>query len=129
VPDAELVGTVLAVSSSGTVGVKVSCPAAESSCAGTITLRTLGAVSARAAGHKKKRKAAILTLATGSFTVSGGKVQTVTLHLSAKARTLLAGAHVLRTQATIVAHDPSGASHTTQTTVTLRLAAKAKRRR
>jgi PKD repeat protein len=128
VPDAELAGTALAVSSSGAVGVKVSCPAAESSCAGTVTLRTLGAVSARAAGHKKKRKAAILTLATGSFTVSGGKVQTVTLHLSAKARALLAGGHVLRAQATIVAHDPSGASHTTQTTVTLRLA-KTKRRR
>jgi len=123
VSDAELASTSLSVSPSGTVSVKVTCPAGESSCAGTVTLRTLTAVSARATAHQtKKRKAAVLTLAVGSFKVAGGHVMTVKLRLSAEARTLLASAPVLRGRATIVAHDPSGATHTTQTTVTIRAA-------
>ena len=119
VPDAKLASTALQASASGAVSIKVSCPAAESSCAGTVTLRTLDAVIADL-GRTAKTKASILTLATGSFSVAGGKVETVTLHLTAKARKLLAASHVLHARATIVAHDPSGATHTTQTIVTLR---------
>ena len=120
-PVAELASTALAANPSGMVSVKVSCPAEGSSCAGTVTLRTLTAVIASASGHQSKQpKAAILTLASGSFKVAGGHTATVKLHLSAKARTLLARTHVLRVRATIVAHDPTGARHTTQTTVTLR---------
>jgi hypothetical protein len=63
----------------------------------------------------------VLTLAAGSFVVVGGRVKAVTLHLSAAARALLARSHVLRAQATIEAHDPAGATHTTQAVVTLRL--------
>jgi hypothetical protein len=123
VPDAKLASTSLGVSLSGTVGVRVSCPTGESSCAGTITLRTLSAVSASVTDQQsKKRKAAVLTLASGSFTVAGGQVRAVTLHLSARARTLLTRTHhVLRVRATIVAHDPAGATQTTQTIVTLRV--------
>jgi PKD repeat protein len=121
VPDAQLASTALVASLSGVVSVKVSCPIGESSCSGTVTLRTLNAVSASVAGAAKK-KGSILTLATGSFTVAGGKVTLVELHLSAKARTLLARLHVLRARATVVAHDPAGASHTTQVIVTLRAA-------
>jgi alpha-tubulin suppressor-like RCC1 family protein len=120
VPDAELASTSLTASSSGTVSVKVTCPSAESSCTGTLTLRTLTAVSARITRHQSKKKAAILTLAVGWFKVAGGHVATVKLHLSAKARALLARTHVLRARATIVAHDPTGAGHTTETVVTLR---------
>ena len=129
VPEAELASTSLTASASGTVLVEVSCPAGESSCTGTVTLRTLNAVSARAAAHRsKKPKAAILTLAVGSFKVAGGQVTTVKLHLSSAARTLLAHTHVLRARATIFARDPAGATHTAQTTVTIR-AAKAARSR
>ena len=118
VPDATLAGTKsLAVSGSGGVSLKLACPAGETSCAGTVTLRTLGAVPATA--HAGKR---VLTLAAGSFTVVGGKIAAVTLRLSARARALLARMHVLRVQAVIVAHDPAGATHTTQAVVTLRLA-------
>ncbi|HEY5195060.1 MAG TPA: hypothetical protein VIJ39_14480 [Solirubrobacteraceae bacterium] len=46
-------------------------------------------------------KGSALTLATGSFTVAGGKTATVKLHLSAKARKLLAHSHTLRASATI----------------------------
>jgi hypothetical protein len=71
-------------------------------------------------GRAASKKPAVLTLAAGSFTVAGGEVRAVTLHLSAKARALLARSHTLRARATLLAHDPQGASHTTQTIVTLR---------
>jgi PKD repeat protein len=123
-PDATLASTSLSVSSAGALAVQVTCPAGETSCEGTVTLRTLSAVSAAVgkaqAAKKHKSKPAILTLASGSFTVAGGKVASVTLHLSAKARALLARTHLVRAQATLVAHDAAGATHTTQITVTLR---------
>lgn len=126
VPDAKLASASLTARSSGTVSVNVSCPARESSCTGTLTLRTLSAVIV---GHQSgKPKAAILALATGSFTVAGGQTATVRLHLSATARKLLARIHVLRALATIVAHDARGATQTSRMTVTIR-AAKARHRR
>jgi len=114
-----LPATSLTASSSGVLALTVDC-LGQSSCAGTVTLRTLGAVSA--AKHKK----AILTLASASFSVAGGHVEVVTLHLSSKARALLARSHVLRAQATILARDSAGTTHTMQATVTLR-ATKTKR--
>lgn len=75
-----------------------------------------------AAGAKKK---SILTLGTATFSVAGGSVKAVTLHLSAKGRSLLAHAHTLRVRATILAHNVSGATHSGVATITLR-AAKAK---
>jgi PKD repeat protein len=131
-PVATLAATSLSVSPAGAVSLQVSCPASDSSCSGTVTLRTLGAVAARVAARHSKgkhKKKVVLTLASGSFTVTGGKMQTVTLQLSAKARTLLASSHTLPAQATIVAHDPAGATHTTQTTVTLRVVARHKHKR
>jgi hypothetical protein len=121
VPDAELASASLTASPSGWVIVRVSCPADESSCSGKVTLRTLSAVIAGADAHQSKNaKAAILTLAAGAFKVAGGRVTTVRLHLSAKARTLLARIHVLRARATVLAHDPAGATHTAQSIVTIR---------
>ncbi|HWY17511.1 MAG TPA: PKD domain-containing protein [Solirubrobacteraceae bacterium] len=116
-PAATLAASSLAVSPQGAFTVKVTCPSGESTCTGTIMLQTLSAVSARARKHKK----AILTLANGSFTVVGGQLEVVTLHLSTKARALLARSRVLRARATLLAHDPAGATHTTRTIVTLRL--------
>ncbi len=119
VPIARLTSTALTASASGTVGLRVSCPAGESRCTGTVTLRTLAAVVA-GAGHGAKGKAAILTIATGSFSVAGGRVRTVTLHLSRRARALLARSHVLHVRVTLIAHDETGAAHTTRTVATLR---------
>jgi PKD repeat protein len=129
-PEAAIASNSVSVAPSGTVALKVSCPAGDSSCSGTVTLRTASAVAARAAGHRRKGKhKAVLTLASGSFTVAGGQAGTVTLHLSAAGRALLAREHTLRVQATVVAHDPAGASHTAQVMFELRLAAKTKHRR
>jgi PKD repeat protein len=122
VPDAQLTSTALAAGLSGVLSVNVSCPAGESSCSGTITLRTFTALSTSLARPAKGRRSSIITLATGSFAVAGGKVTTVKLHLSAKTRALLARLHTLRARATVVAHDPAGATHTTQSIVTLRAA-------
>lgn len=104
------------VSASGSLSVKVDC-SGQSSCKGTVTLRTLKAVAA----GKSKRKA-ILTLATGSFSIVGGRVQSVTLHLSSKARALLQHSHTLAARLTILGHDVAGNSHTTAATLTLKLA-------
>lgn len=117
-PEAKLASSSLKVSSAGAVTIKVSCPAGVSSCTGTVVLRTLGAVKASA----RLAKASILTLASGSFTVAGGQSKTITLHLSSKAKKLLAHSHSLRARATVVAHDPAGGAHTSVSTVTLRAA-------
>lgn len=122
IPSAELASTFLTSSSAGIVNVKVSCPAGESSCKGTLTLRTLNAVSATSAHQSEKRMTVILTLAAGIFKVAGGAAATMKLHLSSKARTLLARTNVLRARATIVSHDSAGATHTTQTVVTIHAA-------
>jgi hypothetical protein len=127
VPDARLASTTLDATASGAVKIRISCPALEIRCFGTVSLRTLNAV--RAAARTHKRKAAVLTLATGSFSVAGGKVTTVVLHLSAKARALLGRAHTLKVRATIIARDPAGAKHTNQTVVTLRAPAAKRHKR
>jgi hypothetical protein len=117
-PDATIASAFLQESASGAVSVKISCPAGESDCAGTVTLRTLNAVSASVA-LAADEKPAIMTLANGPFTVAGGRVVTVVLHLSAKARALLGRLHMLHVRVTIVARNPSGATHTGRAVVTL----------
>ncbi len=117
-PEAKLASSSLTVSSAGAVTIKVSCPTGVSSCAGTVVLRTLGAVKSSA----QLAKASILTLASGSFSVTGGQTKTITLHLSSKAKKLLAHSHSLRARATVAAHDPAGGAHTSVSTVTLRAA-------
>jgi thermitase len=128
VTNAKLAGTALVVTSSGTVSVKVICPAGASSCAGTVTLWTFNTVSVSATGRQpKKRKTAVLTLARGSFTGVGGGATNVTLRLSAKARARLAHTNTLHARATIVLRDPTGATHTNEVAVTLRLPAAIRR--
>jgi hypothetical protein len=114
-PDATIASASLQASASGEVSVKVSCPAGVDSCAGTVTLRTLDAVDAKA-------KPAILMLATGSFTVAGRQVKTIVLHLSSKARALLARSHMLHVRVTIVARNAAGTTHTGYVLGTLRVA-------
>jgi hypothetical protein len=116
-PDATIASTSLQASASGAVSITLSCPSGVSSCAGTVTLRTLDAVRA---ATDATAKPAVLTLAAGSFTIPGGGMKRVTLHLSAKARVLLVRSHELHVRATILAHNPTGATHTGQKVVLLR---------
>jgi hypothetical protein len=117
-PKATIAGaSTLTVAKNGSFTLKVTCPAGQSICTGTVTLKTLGAVSA------KKSKKAILTLASGSFSLAGGKLQSVTLHLSGKAKSLLARVHTLKALATLSSHD-STTTLTTKQVITLRAAKK-----
>lgn len=133
VPDARLASASLTVSRTGTVIVRVSCPAAAVRCSGTVSLRTLEeiALGAHSAARttNKPDAAAILTLASATFKIAGGASASVKLHLSNVARALLAHAreHTLRVRALVVARDPAGATHTTQTTVTIRASASSPR--
>ncbi len=125
VPDAEPASTTLHVGPSGTFELPVSCPATESHCIGTIALRTLDAVTAGEKGHGTGRQHAAtpLGLASGSFDVAGGQTKQLTLHLSKRVRTLLARKRLWQARATLLAHDPAGASHITRATIELLLAA------
>jgi hypothetical protein len=114
-PSATVASASLVVSSSGAVSLKISCPTGATTCIGSVTLKTVTAVSA-----SKGKKKAILTLGTGSFSVNGGEVKTITLHLSKTARALLAKDHELRARAAVAAHDPAGEKATTAKLVTLR---------
>ena len=125
VPDVRLASTALVASPAGFVIVEVSCPSGESTCLGAVTLRTASAVLAGVGGPTKK---ATLTLATGSFTVPGGRLKALTLRLAPRARALLARVHTLRIRVTIVAHDPAGAKHTFVANATLREARAAQRK-
>jgi hypothetical protein len=114
VPDARLTETSLSVSSSWIVRIVISCPPGESGCTGIVTLSTLAPIFS---GARTKR---LLTLARASFNVPEGSTRTLTLHLSARARGLLAGARALRAKALVLARDPAGATHSSQQLVTLR---------
>ncbi len=114
-PVATIAGTALAVSKSGAVTIKIACPQ-KTSCAGTVTLKTLGAVATAKKGKKR-----VLTLASASVNVAGGQTKTVTLHLSGAAMALLKKSHnTLRAQAAVTVHNLSNTAHTTVSTVTLR---------
>ncbi len=123
VPTVTIAGAALSVAANGGFTLKLSCPAEETQCAGTVTLKTLTAVSA-SRGFAAKAKKAILTLASASFTIAGGKLKIVSLHLSAKAKKLLAKTHSIRARVTVVAHDPRGGTHTSTAIVTLKAAKK-----
>jgi hypothetical protein len=100
----------LSVNAHGSLVVPVKCPAGSSSCAGTISLQVAMAVGARhAAAHH-------VLVASGRFTIGGGRVSTIHLRLSHTARTLLRRGRVLHASATIT---PT-AGKAARTTVTIR---------
>ena len=113
------------VSSSGAFTIKISCPGGTGACTGSLTLKTLKAVIA-SVGHEAKTKAAILTLAGGSFSLAAGGSKSLTLHLSSKGRELLAKAHLILAKATITAKNTAGESTSTVVTLTLKPAKKKK---
>ena len=125
-PDAVLASNPLVASRSGAVVVKISCPSAETTCLGTVSLRTLLAVGAGIGGGHVSR-AQIITLASGAFTVKGGEVGAVRLHLSSRARAVLGRLHELGIRVVIHARDPAGATHSGSSVGSLRLQTEARR--
>ena len=116
-PEATLASTSLTASQAGALTLLVRCPAGETACVGTVSLRTLSAIRLRGFKH-----ASILTVGSASFTVAAGHVTAVRLHLSRVARELLARHHQLRLRALVAAHDGAGLRHTETAIVTIRLA-------
>ncbi|HEX3692398.1 MAG TPA: PKD domain-containing protein [Solirubrobacteraceae bacterium] len=106
-------GSTVAVAPSGSLTLTLDCAGASSCAKGTISLRTLKPVGT--GKHKS-----LLTLASGPLNLSGGHAARLSLHLSGKARALLAHLHVLRARVTVLAYDTTGSAHTTTFTVTLR---------
>ncbi len=118
VPDAELASTLLKAAKRGLLGVRISCPTAETSCVGTIVLRTRAGRTAT--GRRAPRGARPVTLAVGYFTVLGGHVTRVGLRLDSAARAWLARYGTLRIEAVLAAHDAAGSKHSARALVTLR---------
>ncbi len=104
------------VSKSGSVTVTVDC-SGQSSCDGTITLKTVRAYAAKKGKHKS-----IVTLGSAAFNIVGGAKRVVTVRLSSQGRALLAQYHELTVRASIAATDAAGHSHSASATVTLKLA-------
>lgn len=89
----------------GTVSVTLSCPATKVSCAGTLTIETANAVAAKA---KKKTKRKRVVLGQSSFSLGGGKSETITLHLSSAGAKLLSKLKHLPAVVTALASDSFG---------------------
>lgn len=107
-PEVKLTKRVLAVGQAGNMTVKLSCPAGEAACLGSVTLKSRA--------FKKK------AIASAPFIIVGGRAKGLNLHLGKKALARLKRRHSLHASARILARDPAGASHTTVATVTLKLA-------
>jgi PKD domain len=115
-----LPGGTLTVAPSGVFSLKLTCPIGNMECMGAVVVKTLTAVAARSPRVAAAAKKAILTLASGSFTISAGQVKVLKLHLSAKAKKLLAKLHTVRARVIIAAHNPLGLSAPTTKVVTLK---------
>lgn len=117
--DPVLLGTSITANASGTVVLTVRCTTGKAACAGTITLRTLNAVSAVTSGHRATKR--ILVLASGTFSVASGRLAKIRLRLSAAARGLLLHSRSLRARATLVPQPAGVPPH--ETIITLRASA------
>jgi hypothetical protein len=110
VPEVRLLSRTLWSGSKGVLTVKLLCPASAGTCRGTIAIRS-----------PYKRRTRTLLYAHGSFTIAGGHVLSLRLHLSRRARSLLAHRHRLGAVVAISARDPAGGTFGRHLAVTIRL--------
>jgi hypothetical protein len=109
-PKLWLIGSALKADSAGTVKLQLAC-SGETSSSVTATLRTANAVAAS--------RRAVLTLASGRNTIACGQTAAVKLHLSGRARRLLARLHSLRVRV-VVSGTFAGGPRTAAALMTLR---------
>jgi PKD domain len=107
-PDVTLTIASLRASSKGALGLRLYCPAGETTCTGTVKLRAFVVVASR---KSKRPRKTLMTLAHGSFTIAGGTKKRVTLHLARSVLVLLAHLRRVQAEVEIAAHDPAGATH------------------
>lgn len=89
------------------LSAKLSCPAGDSTCAGTIAVLTAGKVSVP--GRKGKH---LLSLGKGTFSVTAAHSRTVLLRLAAVTQKLISPQQPLKLAIVVVAHDSAGARAT-----------------
>jgi PKD repeat protein len=105
--------------------ITLSCPATKVSCGGSVEIKTASAVAASGKAKKgKKPKKSQLVLGRGSFSISGGQSQTVTIHLSSQGATLLTKLKRLGVLVIVSAHDSFGDAGTNTVSLTLKAPAK-----
>jgi len=96
----------------GALSVKISCPAAKLSCAGTVEVETAAAFPASAGSTaraaKRKAKASRLVLGQARFSLAGGASRAVSVPLSARGATLLKKLRRLPLLVLVAARDPLG---------------------
>jgi plastocyanin len=109
------------VTGNGLITLTVSCPATKVSCGGTAQLK------ATPKATKAHRKPAAVVVGQGSFSVTSGGKQKLTIRLSASGMALLKKEKVLKVEVIVVSHDSFGDPETRTLTITLR-APKAKHR-
>jgi len=119
------VSATTAIGRNGALALQLGCPAGESSCAGTVELKTARAVAsttARRGRRGRRAKARVLTLGRTSFTAAGGSAASVSLKLSSAGRKLLARGKRLKVVLTIAVRDAAGNASTVRRTLTLTVA-------
>ncbi len=104
----------LKASRSGRLAIELSCPTVAGACSGTIVVQTIPS------GQRSRKSTPSLRLAVGSFSVREGHSRVITLHLTARARGLLARSRLLRVRVTTVTVGVGGETHTTHSLATLR---------
>jgi outer membrane protein assembly factor BamB len=117
-PDAALTRLRLSASRAGIVKASVQCPAGQSRCVGTVTLRSLMRLSG--SSPASPWKVVWLPIAAGPFKVTGGQVAVLDLRLSRIGRAALARAHTLSVRAITLARDPAGLTYTMRQVATIR---------
>lgn len=96
----------------GALSVKISCPVAKVSCAGTVEVETAAALPAGAGSAakaaKSKAKASRLVLGQARFSLAGGASRAVSVRLSARGAALLKKLRRLPVLVLVAARDPLG---------------------
>src|SRR3954470_4687544 len=105
------------VQRNGVVEWTVSCPASEKTCAGTVTVTTLRAVTGARASMAKKRKK--VNLGSTSYRLNGGDSKKVRVRINQRGRKLVRRKHNLPVKATFKTRDGSGNKSTRTQTFTL----------
>ena len=119
-PDAVLRGSILSVGPVGRFDLAVTCVGG-GACEGKVVLRTLEPVTLQARSSGSKPVKAILTVASGTFAVAGGRDAQVRLRVTARVLRLLKRAHTLRVSVTVLRSPGGGATSRSRSVITLRL--------
>lgn len=115
-PTVGIATAAVTASKTGAVPVRLTCPAGETLCTGTLTLRSKGKIRIRPALERLVQ----VTFGRKAFTLQGGQTAPVTVKLSRKNRALLARLKKVRVVAIVEARDAAGNLQTTQVSFLLR---------